>query len=94
MASFLYFQIFLHQCHVLFQKNEENRHNQTDERGKMVPLETLSLEHQRDYYRKDCQRYDFLDYFQLHKGEGASVAVESDPVCRYLCAVFEEGDSP
>lgn len=60
----------------------------------MIPLEPLSLKHKCHYHSEYGKRYDFLDYFQLHEGERTSVAVESDPVCRYLCAVFEEGDSP
>ena len=60
----------------------------------MVPLERLSLEHYRYHDRKDCKGDDLLDDLQLHEIERTAVIHIADPVCRYLCAVLEEGYCP
>ena len=60
----------------------------------MVPLQGLTLEHDRYDHRKYCQRNNFLDHFQLHEVERTSVAVEADAVGRYLSYVFKECYAP
>ena len=60
----------------------------------MVPVETLTLEHYRNHDGEYCEGYRFLDHFQLHEVERASVSVEADTVGWYLCAVFKEGHAP
>ena len=60
----------------------------------MIPLKGLSLEHDCNKDSKYCQRYYFLDDFQLHEVERTAVFYESDPVGRNLSAVFEECDTP
>ena len=94
MASFFYFQIFLQFCLELFKEYEKYRHDKADECCQMIPLQSLSFEHQRNYYRKYGKGYYFLDDFQLHERERTAVAVESDSVCRHLGAVFEECHCP
>lgn len=60
----------------------------------MVPLERLSLKEDARHHGEDHETYALLNYFQLHEREGPSVAFESYSVCRYLAAIFQEGDAP
>lgn len=78
----------------LFQEDEENSQYKAEESSDMVPLQPFSLEHKRDDESEYGQRYDFLNDFQLHKGERSSVFHESDTVCRHLGAILEKGDCP
>ena len=60
----------------------------------MVPLERLSLEHYRYHDSKDRKGDHLLDDLQLHEIERTAVIHIADSVCRHLCAVLKEGDSP
>ena len=60
----------------------------------MVPLERLTLEHYGHHDCKYCQGDRFLDDFQLHEVEWASVSVEADSVGWNLCAILKEGNAP
>ena len=60
----------------------------------MVPLERLSLEHYCYHDSKDSKGDYLLNDLQLHEVERTAVLNITDPVCRHLCAVFEEGDCP
>ena len=87
-------KFFFRRISALFQEYEEHGQNQADEGCEMVPLEPLSLEHQRHYYSEDGEGDDLLYHFQLHEGEWPAVAVEPYPVCRHLGAVLEKCYSP
>ena len=78
----------------LFQENEENSHNKTEKCRKMIPLKTLTFEHYCHKHSKHSKRNDFLDDFQLHEIEWASVFYESDSVGWYLGTIFKESNSP
>lgn len=81
-------------CAVLFKEHEEDRHDQAEERYEVVPLEGLPLEQKRHYYSEYCKGDHFLDHFQLHEVEWTAVPVKTNAVCRNLCAIFKESDSP
>ena len=78
----------------LFQKYEEDGEDEAGEGYEMVPLQGLAFEHDCDHEGEDSERDHFLDYLQLHKVERSAVAVETDAVSGYLCAVFEERHTP
>ena len=78
----------------LFQKHEENSHNQATEGDNMVPLNGLTLEDKRGDDCEHGQRNHFLNHLKLQKIEGAAVPLETNPVGRYRKTVLEESDSP
>ena len=51
----------------LFQEDEENGEDETDEGDEMVPLERLSLEYEEDEEAEDGQRDHFLDNLELRQ---------------------------
>ena len=58
----------------LFQEDEENGEDETDEGDEMVPLERLSLEYEEDEEAEDGQRDHFLDNLELEKVERSPVS--------------------
>ena len=60
----------------------------------MIPLEALAFEHEGYHDGEDRQGNHFLDDLELHERERTSVLDESDPVCRHLGAILEEGYDP
>ena len=78
----------------LLQKYEENSHDKTEKRCKMIPLKSLAFEHYSNKNGKYCQGDYLLDDLKLHQVERTTVLDESDPVRRHLGTVFEKGYSP
>ena len=54
----------------------------------------LALEEDVGEYGEDDEGDDFLDYLELHEGEGTSIAFEADTVGWDLKGVLEEGYRP
>ena len=69
-------------------------HDEADKGGEVVPVEALSLEQEADDDGEDGQRDYFLYHFQLHKRKGTAIADETNAVCGYGKAVFNEGNAP
>ena len=78
----------------LFQEDEENGEDETDEGDEMVPLERLSLEYEEDEEAENGQRDHLLDNLELEKVERSPVSGEADAVRRDGQAVLEKGDPP
>ena len=60
----------------------------------MVPIEMLALEHDVGQDGEHDDADAFLQHFELHQIEWASVAVEPQAVGGNLAAIFKEGDAP
>lgn len=60
----------------------------------MVPVEGFTLEEEGDNQSEDNEGDNLLDHFQLHKAEGATVAVEAEAVGWNLGAIFKECQTP
>ncbi len=76
------------------QECEKYCRDDTDIRHDVIPLQLLSLEEEDGNHRKDGERYDFLDDFQLEQRIWPSVFLEAHPVCRNHEAVFQKGQPP
>ena len=79
---------------VLPHKDKIDSSNEAEEGGEVVPMQAFVLEHEMC---KDCEYNEgdtLLDYFQLHKGKGASVSNKADAVCRHLAAILKESYEP
>ena len=57
-------------------------------------MQVLPLKHQISNDAKNDELYGFLYGFELHKGEGTSVAYETYAVGRHHDAILKEGDAP
>lgn len=76
------------------QEREVNCAYEHGEGHEMVPSQVKCI---KGYEAEDCEYYerdDFLHYFKLDEGIGASVVGEAYAVGRYLKAVFEQSDAP
>lgn len=71
-----------------------NRQYQEYETYKVIPLQRFVFEQQECKNRKDQQRDNFLNYFQLHQSEGTAVLAVADAVGRYHETIFHESDEP
>lgn len=60
----------------------------------MVPMQTLATEGNDGEECEDYKSNHFLHYLQLHECVGASIAIKTDAVSRYLKTVFEERKTP
>lgn len=60
----------------------------------MVRADLFVPEHQQGEQGEDQQCNDFLDHLELDQGKGSAVLYVSDPVGRYLEAVFKQGNTP
>lgn len=80
-------------CH-LFHENEVDGRYQAQKGCEVVPLQRLAFEEEYGEEREDDERYCFLDYFELHQRECASVANETYAVGRYHKAVFGQSYAP
>ena len=60
----------------------------------MIPVKALSVKEKAYDDGEHRERDDFLDDFQLHKGEYAAVAFEADAIGGYSETVLDEGDAP
>ena len=77
-----------------FHEDEVHGQDEADERRQMVPVQRLALEEQSGEDGEDDERDDFLDDFELHQREGASVAGKADAVGRNLAGILKESDAP
>ena len=60
----------------------------------MIPLYGLLPEDQSYEKGEYGQGYNFLNYLELHQGEGTAVSCKTYSVGRHLTAVFEQGYAP
>ena len=78
----------------LFESEYEiDRSNQEHAGYEMIPLQRHVKRYGGEDY-KDHQCDHFLNHFELHQGERASVPLKSYAVCGHLETVFEESDAP
>ena len=75
-------------------KYEIYSEDEADGGSEMIPVELLALEEHIGDDAEDCEGEYFLYNLELHKGEGATVANETDAVGGYHNAILEEGDAP
>ena len=79
---------------ISFLKNEVNRQHKKDKSNNMIPLESLSFEHNQCESCKDKQSDHLLNYFQFNQRKRSPMLMKANPVSRYLETIFEEGYAP
>ena len=78
----------------LFHEDEIDGGDDAEEGGKVIPMQAFALEHHVGNDGKHQQGDALLQHFELHKRERTSVACKPNAICRYLAAIFKEGDGP
>lgn len=78
----------------LFFEYKINGQYQKTETYEMIQPELLVLKEQKSKAHEYYERYDFLQHFQLHKGERSSVVAVAQSVRRDLKTVFEKRYTP
>ena len=91
MSIIFYFQIYFP---ALFQEDEKHSHYQKEKGYEMIPLQSLVLEQQGNYYGEDSQGNHFLDDLELDKIERTAVVGKTYSVGRDLRAIFEKRYAP
>lgn len=75
-------------------KYEIHRKHKTNESGKVVPVQLLSVEEEVGDDAENDQRDNLLYHLELHQREGAAVAFKSYAIGRHLAAILKESYSP
>ena len=77
-----------------FHKDKIDGCDETESCSCMVPVELFVLKDEVSYDSKYHKGYAFLNDFQLHKVEGASIVYKADTIGWNLAAVLKKGNHP
>ena len=75
---------------LLFHKHEIYGCDQTEECGKVIPVQTLSLEENIGDDCEDDERHALLYHLELYQVEGTAIVDESNSVGGNLAAIFKK----